>query len=174
MNRELPDSLEGATAPGKHPPVEGIEDVITFRLNVLVSIGERAGHQWSERMFGLSLNEWRVLALVRGRAPCRASDIADLLCMDKSQASRVIKALLKAKLIQNLPDPSDGRAVALRTTTKGEKLYEEVMAEVLRSNERILAPLSPDEVAAFSSTLDKLIDHSRDLLEARLGREMAR
>ncbi|MEW9918261.1 MarR family winged helix-turn-helix transcriptional regulator [Marimonas sp. MJW-29] len=174
MNREMTEGFQKAAPVGKHPPVGGIEDVITFRLNVLVSIGERAGQQWSEKMFGLSLNEWRVLALVKARGPCRASDIADLLFMDKSQASRVIKALLKAGLVQNLPDPNDGRAVALRATAKGEKLYGEVMAEVLRSNERILAPLSREEVEAFSSTLDKLIAHSRDLLEVRLGRQIAR
>ena len=90
---------------GKHPPVNSIEDVITFKLQRLVSIGERAGHHWSEDMFSLSLNEWRMVALVKAREPARAGDVSDLLMMDKSQASRVIKSLLSKGLIESAPDP---------------------------------------------------------------------
>lgn len=174
MNTDLKSDFETPELVTKHPPALTIEDVLTFQLNRLVSIGERAGQQWSERMFDLSLNEWRLLALVKARAPCRAGDVADLLLMDKSQTSRVIKSLLKKDLIRNMPDPNDGRAVALRPTDMGEALYVEVFAEVMRSNERVLATLSVEEVQAFDKTLKKLIRHSQDLLEKRLGRKIAR
>lgn len=172
MNVDLAET--GEQNVGKHPETSSIEDVITFRLQRLVSIGDRAGHQWSERMFDLSLNEWRLLALVKARAPARAGDIADLLVMDKSQTSRVIKVLLGKGLIENMPDPDDGRAVSLKTTEKANLLYQAVFEEVMRSNERILAPLSEEEVRAFDRILDKLIVHSQDLLEKRLGRRMVR
>ncbi len=174
MNSDLKHDFETSEPVSKHPPVLTIEDVMTFQLNRLVAIGERAGQQWSERMFDLSLNEWRLLALVKARAPCRAGDVADLLLMDKSQTSRVIKSLLKKDLIRNMPDPSDGRAVALRPTQKGEELYVEVFAEVMRSNERVLATLSVEEAQAFHQTLKKLINHSQKLLEKRLGRKVVR
>lgn len=174
MNTDPSNAFDDSDKLSKHPPVLTIEDVITFRLNRLVSIGERAGQQWSERLFGLSLNEWRLLALVKARAPCRAGDVADLLAMDKSQTSRVIKSLLKKELIRNMPDPNDGRAVALRPTQKGAALYKEVFDEVMRSNERILAPLNAQEVEDLHRTLKKLIDHAQDLLEMRLGRSIVR
>ncbi len=158
----------------KHPPASNIEDVITFRLQRLVSIGDRAGQQWSERMFDLSLNEWRLLALVKSRAPARAGDIADLLLMDKSQTSRVIKSLLGKGLIENTPDPHDGRAISLKTTAHAESVYRDVFDEVMRSNERILEPLNAAEVEFLHSVLGKLIGHSQDLLEARLGRRLVR
>lgn len=158
----------------KHPAVASIEDVITFRLQRLVAIGERAGQQWSERMFDLSLNEWRLLAVVKARAPARAGDIADILVMDKSQTSRVIKSLLGKGLIENTPDPQDGRAVSLKLTRKATALYKDVFEEVMRSNERILDPLSTEEVEVLQVILDKLIDHTQGLLEVRLGRPMVR
>lgn len=154
---------------GKHPPVSSIEDVITFRLQRLANIGERAGNDWSERLFGLSLNEWRLLAMVKARQPSRAGDVAHVLLMDKSQMSRVMKALLERGLIENTPDSQDRRALALRMTAAGDVLYEEVMAEVLRSNERVLAPLSDQEVASFNAILEKLTVHSMALLEMRLA-----
>jgi DNA-binding MarR family transcriptional regulator len=156
---------------GKHPQVSSIEDVLTYRLRRLVTIGERAGQQWSEGMFDLKLNEWRLLALIVAHAPARASEMANLLFMDKSQLSRVIKALQVKNLIQNATDPRDGRANALKPTGKGKKLHASVMEEVMRSNERVLAPLSPQEVQAFDAILEKLTLHSQALLEARLRLE---
>ncbi|NNE53821.1 MAG: MarR family transcriptional regulator [Sulfitobacter sp.] len=156
-------------AVSKHPPVSTVEDVITFRLQRLVTIGDRAGNQWFERLFDLTLNEWRLLALIVAHAPARAGDMADLLYMDKSQLSRVIKSLQSKGLIRNATDPNDGRAVALKPTGKGKKLYTTILEEVLRSNERVLAPLTAEEVAVFDSLLGKLIDHNSALLEARLA-----
>ena len=153
----------------KHPEVSSIEDVITFRLRRLVAIGEKAGQQWSERLFDLKLNEWRLLALIVAHAPARASDMADLLFMDKSQMSRVIKALEGKDLIKNANDPKDGRANALKPTGKA---YASVMDEVMRSNERVLAPLSLEEVQAFDVMLEKLTQHTRALLDARMAQEM--
>lgn len=158
----------------KHPEVQTVEDVITFRLQRLVAIGERAGQDWSQRMFDLSLNEWRLLALVKGRAPARAGGLADVLLMDKSQTSRVTKSLLNKGLIRSFPDPDDGRAIALEPTEEGVVLYRRVFAEVMRSNERILDVLSIDEVQALDVILRKLTEHSSDLLEARLGRSLIR
>jgi DNA-binding MarR family transcriptional regulator len=154
----------------KHPEAQTIEDVITFRLQRLVALGERAVRHWSERMFDLSLNEWRLLALVQARSPSRAGDIADLLLMDKSQTSRIIKVLLKRGLIRNFPDPNDGRAIALELTQEGEVLYSRAFEEVMRNNERILEVLSVEEVQVFDIILTKLVSHSSDLLRARLRR----
>lgn len=169
MSQVSAEDREDAAPDRKHPQVSSIEEVITFQLQRLVTIGERAGHDWSVRMFDLTLNEWRLLALVVAHAPARASEMADLLFMDKSQMSRVIKALQKKSLIKNVSDPTDGRAVALKPTGKGRKRHDKVMEEVLRSNERVLAPLDAEEIAAFDATLKKLITHTRALLAARMA-----
>lgn len=174
MNKELSDAFGQAKPSGKHPAADSIEDVITFKLQLLVSIGERAGQDWSQRLFDLSLNEWRMLALVRSRGPCRAGDISDLLHMDKSQTSRVMRVLLKRELIVSRPDPNDGRALSLELTPAGEVLHDRVFREVMNSNERVLATLTRDEVEAFYKTLKKLVTHSQDLLEIRLDRKVVR
>lgn len=158
----------------KHPAAETIEEVMTFRLQRLVAIGERAGRDWSQRMFDLSLNEWRLLALVNSRAPARAGGLADFLLMDKSRTSRVTKSLLKKRLIRSFPDPDDGRAIALEPTESGVALYRRVFAEVMRSNERVLEVLNSDEVRALDAILHKLTEHNSKLLEMRLGRPLMR
>lgn len=158
----------------RHPKVSSVEEVITFQLRKLVGIGEQAGQQWLGAQFGLSLNQWRLLALVKSRNSCRAGDIADLLVMDKSQTSRVIKSLLKLDLIRSRPDQRDGRAIALEMTQAGEAVYQRIFVEVLSSNERILLPLSKEEAQLFHDMLGKLLSHSQGMLEKRLGRSMVR
>lgn len=152
---------------GKHPAVGGIEDVITFKLHTLGTIGDRSASDWSETLFDMSLTGWRVLAMIRSHQPTRAGDVADILLMDKSQLSRVIKKLAARRLIVDTTDPDDGRAVALKLTTKGMALYDRIMAHVMERNEKVLAPLSAAEVESLDLILDKLIAHSREMLEAR-------
>lgn len=151
----------------RHPPVETIEDVITFRLQRLVMIDERAGQDWVARLFGLTLNEWRLLALIRAHAPVRAGDMAVLMYMDKSQLSRLIKSLQAKKLIKNATDPGDGRAVALKPTKRGKLRHDKVLQEVLRRNEDMLSPLTRAEVAVFDGLLERVLEHNAALLMAR-------
>lgn len=155
--------------PVGHPAVDDISDVMSFKLQRLVAIAERAGDDWSERRFDLSLNEWRLLAAVQAKEPTRPSDVADFLLMDKSQLSRVIRQLRDRHLVRNTADPDDGRAVALKLTGKGRMLYDQIMEEVMRSSERLVSPLSPEEIEALNDMLDRLIDHSHHLLSARIA-----
>ena len=152
-----------ATGP-LHPPVKTIEDVMVFKLRRLTAINERAGHRWSETLYDLSLNEWRMLALVQAHEPVRAGDVAELMLMDKSQLSRLIRSLTAKSLIKSNPDKEDARAITLSLTEKGQMLFEEIMAQVMLRNERVLEALSPDEVTQFDGLLDRLIDHNMRML----------
>ncbi|QFT57898.1 DNA-binding transcriptional repressor MarR [Sulfitobacter sp. THAF37] len=167
----MPDEFDTSGASdnrrGKHPVADGIEDVITFKLHTLCVIQDRSASQWADSMFDLSIASWRVLAVIRAHQPTRAGDVAEILLMDKSQLSRVIKQLTAARLIVDTTDPNDGRAVALKLTAKGTTLYGRVMTHVLERNEKVLAPLTVEEVGAFDAILDKLIVHSRAMLEHR-------
>jgi DNA-binding MarR family transcriptional regulator len=153
----------------KHPPVDTIMDVVTFRLARLVSINIRAGQHWTQRLFDLSLNEWWLLAVTQAHEPVRAGDMAELLVMDKSQLSRLIKSLVARKLIKSTPDPDDARATILGLTPKGAALFDKILAEVLRRNENVLAPLSPEEVLHLSDLLARLTDHNAVLLQNNKG-----
>ncbi|MCX7558514.1 MarR family winged helix-turn-helix transcriptional regulator [Sulfitobacter sp. F26204] len=174
MTGGLETRVDGAGHVGKHPVVETIEEVFSFRLQRLVAVEERVAQGRTLRFFDLSTNEWRLLALVQGRAPARARALADLLLMDKSQTSRVVKSLLAKGLLFTSPDPDDGRASVLELTGKGAKLYMRAFAEVMRNNQRMLEVLSVEEVLAFDLILAKLTGRCCDLLDARLKRRLTR
>lgn len=165
MIDETASSARKISAGPLHPQIETIEDVIVFKLGLFSAINDRLGHRWSERLFGLSLIEWRMLALVQARQPVRAGDLADAMLMDKSQLSRMIRLLTAKDNIEVTPDQDDARAVMLNLTLKGQLLFEEVMAEVMRRNEVVLGALTAQEVAQFDGLLDRLLQHNAGLLE---------
>ena len=159
-----PKNAEQITA--KHPSVSRIDDVFTFKMNRFVMINEREGLRWSNDLFDLSLNEWRVLALIKANEPVRAGDVADLMLMDKSQLSRLTKVLMNKQFIKSQPDAADARAVVLSVLPKGTALYKDMLVEVVRQNEKVLTPLTAAEVVQFSDMLDRLTEHSLSLLRA--------
>ena len=160
MNEHLPPRVL------RQPSIGSVEDVLVYKLARMVAINERNGHRWSRQRFDLSVNEMFVLGLVQAHGTLRAGDLSELLVMDKSQLSRLIKALTTRKLLRNRPDRKDARAIALSLTAKGEKLFGEVLREIARRNENVLAPLTPEEVATFDGMLDRLIAHNLMLWQA--------
>ena len=153
----------------KHPEVSSIMDVVTFRIARLTAINTRAGQHWTERMFGLSLNEWWLLAVAHAHDSIRAGDMAELLVMDKSQLSRLMKVLIGKALIKTAPDIQDARATIISLTPEGHLLHDRILQEVLRRNERVLAPLSVAEVDQLNDLLGRLTDHNMLLLQENKG-----
>ena len=114
----------------RHPPIQSIEDVIVFKLARFVGINERLGQRWSEALFDLSLKEWRMLALVQKRGPVRAGDLAELMLMDKSQLSRLVKSLSAKQLVATI---TDDELLNLDTQTLLYRLFHEDGARMLES-----------------------------------------
>lgn len=168
MNNETPPPIPSGPL---HPPVNTIEDVIVFKLVRFAAINDRLGNRWSETLFDLSINEWRMMALVQAHQPVRAGDVAQLMLMDKSQLSRLIRSLTAKGHVVSKPDRDDARAITLSLTSKGRMLFEEIMREVMRRNEGVLAALDPEEVGQFNALLDRLLQHNLGLLEARQREE---
>ncbi len=137
----------------KHPEVSSVVDVVTFRIARLTAINTCAGQHWMERMFDLGLNEWWLLAVAHAHDSMRAGDMAELLVMDKSQLSRLIKVLIGKALIKSEPDVQDARATIISVTPKGHMVNERILQEVLHRNESVLAPLSVAEVDQLNDLL---------------------
>ncbi|MGJ8626194.1 MAG: MarR family winged helix-turn-helix transcriptional regulator [Sulfitobacter sp.] len=159
MTRDPTPKSDPSPLPAKHPSTATIDDVLSFKMSQLMLMIDRACHRRSKKYFDLNLSAWRVLALIKAHEPARASDIAELLLMDKSQLSRLIKGLMGKHLIKNDSDKRDARASNLCLTAKGDVLYREMMDEVLQYNDRVLEILSVEEAAQFNDMLSRLIAH---------------
>jgi DNA-binding MarR family transcriptional regulator len=114
--------------------------------------------------FGLSVPEWRLLAMTIRFQPVRFSELVANSSMDKGQASRTLHGMIKRGYIATKSQAAGRRKagdtaavpVILTVTSKGRKLYKAVLPVAQRNQARLLQKLTRDERRTLHSVLSKL------------------
>jgi len=134
-----------------------LERFLPYRLSIVTqTVSGALSRQYGER-FGLSVPQWRVMAVLGRFAPLSANQVCERTVMDKVAVSRAVAALLERGLIERTVDSIDRRRSALRLTTKGRSTHQQIVPLALEYERRLLAALSPAERASLSTILDKLL-----------------
>jgi len=130
---------------------------VTYKINQLSSAFER---QWTRVMrekAGVSLSEWRILAVLREGSATFAR-VVEATGVNKAQASRSMHQLEELMLVTISDTPGDARSVTLALTGKGQGLLEEVLPVALQRQAHLLSVLTPNERKVLYSSIDKLKD----------------
>src|SRR5512147_2383449 len=105
-----------------------IRDLLSYRLHTVANLLSRGAEMRYRREFGVSLWEWRTVALLGGAAePQSLNELARAAGMDKSQMSRVVAGLTRKKIVVREADASDGRGIRLSLAAKGRALYQKLI-----------------------------------------------
>jgi len=140
-----------------------LEHFLPYRLSVLSNrVSDAIAQQYSDR-FGLSIPEWRVMAVLGGTAGLSARDVAERTAMDKVQVSRAVESLVRARRVARTEDAQDGRISRLGLTAKGRAIYDEVVPLALHLEDVFLSALKPDERRQLDVLMAKL-SRQADLL----------
>ena len=138
-----------------------LDRFLPYRLSVLSNrVSDAIARQYSER-FGLSIPEWRVMAVLGGTPGLSARDLAERTAMDKVQVSRAVESLVRARRVARSPDAEDGRIARLALTAKGRAIYDEVVPLALHLEEVFLSALTPAERAQLDGLMKKLTLQTR-------------
>jgi len=133
-----------------------LEHFLPYRLSVLSNRVSRGIAETYEQRFGLSVTEWRVIAII-GRYPgVSATEVAQRAAMDKVAISRAVRRLLDSGRIEREPNHADRRERHLRLTRDGRALYDEIAPAALAYERRIRKALSDDENRMLEQLIDKL------------------
>lgn len=149
------------TSSGSHL---NVEDFLTFRVTRLANAMRTNVTKPYLGAFGLSLPEWRLLALVARFAPMRFSEVTARSGMDKGQVSRTLRVmatrgLTKTKTIKDRTSRSTealAAPVMVSITAKGTSLYKQVLPVARKRQADMLLTLSQSERVALYSILTKL------------------
>ena len=156
---------EGATDDAIEAQDFALEAFLPYRLSLLSNtISEGIASAYRD-VHGLSLTEWRVVAIL-GRFPdLTATDIMARGAMDKVPVSRAVARLEERGLVRRKADHEDRRRLTLRLTAGGVKLFNAVVPEALTYERQLLSTLGPAETALLDKLLDKLLISARTLNE---------
>lgn len=129
---------------------------VPYRLSVLTNrMSSAIARRYSER-FGLSIPEWRVIAVLGQTQGLSAREVALRTAMDKVQVSRAVRSLLAAKRLTRTAHARDGRASVLELSRKGLAIYAEIVPLALALERQFLSELSPRERRSLDRLLAKL------------------
>lgn len=137
-----------------------LEKFLPYRLSVLSNQVSRGIAETYADRFGLSVTEWRVIAIL-GRFPgMAATEVADRAAMDKVAVSRAVRRLREAGSIERRESDADRRAKHLYLSSQGRKIYESIVPAALDYERRLLSTLTGEERQALERVLDKLLEAS--------------
>lgn len=133
-----------------------LDRFIPYRLSVLTNqVSSAIARHYSER-FGLTIPEWRIMAVLGETPGLSARDVAARTAMDKVQVSRAAASLIEAGRVERTPDDDDGRVGHLELTRAGRAVYDQIAPLALQLEEQFLSTLSQTERKLFDRLLVKL------------------
>jgi DNA-binding MarR family transcriptional regulator len=133
-----------------------LDRFVPYRLSVLTNtVSSAIARHYSDR-FGLSIPEWRVIAVLGQTSGLSARQVAQRTAMDKVQVSRAVASLLADRRLVREAHASDGRIAHLSLSSKGRAIYDEVVPLALALEKKFLAVLTHKERDAFDMLLSKL------------------
>lgn len=137
---------------------------LPYRLNQLSERVSRSLAQRYSREFGLSVAEWRLLAILAAHPALQARQIAQQANLDKVRVSRAVARLQQRGLVHGQRNIQDQRAVDLSLSTAGRALFAELAPRALAWEAQLLSGLKPTEQRTLSRALD-LLEKRLDGLE---------
>jgi DNA-binding MarR family transcriptional regulator len=143
-----------------------IRDLLSYRLHTVANLLSRGAELRYRREFGVSLWEWRSIALLGGAAgPLSLNELARSAGIDKSQMSRVMTGLAKRGIVVREVDAADGRGVQLALSKTGRKLYSGLIKAAGHRDAAFKSCLSEKEKQVFDRALGKLAHQAREFIQ---------
>ena len=121
--------------------------------------------------FGLTISDWRVLAVISRYPGVASNAICELAAMDKVRVSRAVSRLLESGRIERRSDKRDRRRSKIYATEEGLDVYAQVVPVARAYEAKLRAELSNEESRVLQ-TLPATLESSANGI-AREGFGMA-
>jgi DNA-binding MarR family transcriptional regulator len=140
-----------------------LEKFLPYRLSVLSNTVSSAIASAYFANFGLSIPEWRVMAILAANPGLSAAEVTARTAMDKVAVSRAVAALLAAGRLRRTTVPADRRRTHLALTPAGASVYARVVPMALEYERRLVAPLSKRDRATLDRILRELLGRAVEI-----------
>lgn len=130
-----------------------LESRLSYRCSMIsMRIARFLAPMWEER-YGLTVDSWRILAIIGRYGPVSAKDLAARSSNDAYHISRAIERLARKKLIRRDVDRKDRRRARLELTAAGREAHEVIVRALSRVENQLLAGLSSTDKEVLARAL---------------------
>ncbi|PAX08342.1 MarR family transcriptional regulator [Sphingomonas lenta] len=133
-----------------------MDEFIPYRLSVTSNLVSDTIARTYRSLFGLSIPEWRVVAVVAETGGMSQGAIGGRTRMDKVTVSRAAIALVERGLLAREGKPGDRRSHLLKLTAAGEELYRAIAPKALDLERRIFESFGMAELDGFVAMLRRI------------------
>ena len=142
-----------------------LAEYLPYRLAITSNRVSRMVAREYRARFGLSIPEWRTLAILGEGASITAQDLADMAAMDKVAVSRAVRNLVERGLVERVAHEGDGRSRLLHLTGAGCDVYREIVPMARDAEARLVSGLSVAERAQLAGLLEKVRAGAQSILD---------
>lgn len=138
-----------------------LEDFLPYRLAILSHTVSSLIARVYDKRFGLTIPEWRVIAIV-GRFPgLSAVEVAERTMLDKVAVSRAVTKLIKAGRLDREFADADRRRSILNLSEAGRKVHDEIAPLALAMEDDLLHGLDEEQIATLNAVIERLLVRAR-------------
>jgi DNA-binding MarR family transcriptional regulator len=138
-----------------------LEDFLPYRLSILSNTVSSTIASTYDKRFGLTIPEWRVIAIL-GRFPgLSAVEVAERTLMDKVAVSRAVAKLIRSGRIDRQFADADRRRSILNLSEEGRKVHDQIAPMALKFEEDLLHGLDDDEIRTLNVLMERLLARAR-------------
>ena len=140
-----------------------LEEFLPYRLSVTSHTVSTNIARVYEKRFGVSIPEWRVIAIL-GRYPgLSAVEVADRTLMDKVAVSRAVTRLIKNGRIDRQFADADRRRSILNLSDEGRRVHNEIAPLALQFERELLQDVSEEDFKTFNRILDQFLEKAKSI-----------
>lgn len=121
--------------------------------------------EYQLKPYGLSSSEWSILGVVYDNTKengcgVRVSALAEIIDVEVSFITNMIKKLKRLNLVTHNYDEDDGRSRFIVTTNAGVTMVEEIELSIRREMKKWLGDIDSKDLVVYIHILNKLADKS--------------
>ena len=159
---------QSAARENREPMLE-LDRFVPYRLSILTNTVSRSLARLYEDEYGLTVAEWRLLAILARFGPMSANGVCERSGMDKVRVSRAVARATTRRLVHRATDKEDRRRSVLTLTDEGRSIHNRIIPLVKAREAELLSALAPGEVDVLVDMLHRLQTHASGLEDKRMN-----
>ncbi|MEL1249463.1 MarR family winged helix-turn-helix transcriptional regulator [Aurantiacibacter gilvus] len=150
-------------------PNSPLSNFLPYQLSLASNaVSGRIAIEYRQR-FGLTIPEWRVMAVLGDVGALTQRDLTRRTIMDKVAVNRACKGLEDRDLAVRTPNEADGRSHLLDLTEAGREMHGQIMPLAMEMERRLFEGFSANELDLFRKLLDRARHQAEEIGDLELG-----
>lgn len=156
-----------AAEDGQADATRRLDQRAAYRFSILANLSGGCLADFYTRRFGLTVADWKTMAIIGHHEPLHPGDIAARTSMVPERVSRALDRLVTKGCVARQLDAQDRRRIVVTLSPRGRDAFRAIEAVRAAMEDDFLGVLTGDERAALFRILDKLDEQAHRIFGDR-------